>query len=159
MNKTQPDLIPTAFDFDFHADVLNAEDIARGVCRLFHNMRYSLMTEFPLSNNRRVDVIGLGKAGEFIVAEIKASERDFKTDQKWPEYLTHCDEFYFAVSGGFPLELIPEDVGIIVADAFHGAIVRQAPKRKMNGTRRRNQILKFGLKAAKRLHHTRDPRR
>lgn len=159
MNKIDPDLIPTAFDFDFHADALSADDIARGVCRLFHNMRFSPLTEFPLSNNRRVDVIGLGKDGKFIVAEIKASERDFKADQKWPEYLPHCDEFYFAVSGGFPLELIPAEAGIIIADAFHGAIVRTAPRRKMNGTRRRNQILKFGLKAARRLHHTRDPRR
>ena len=159
MNKIQSGLIPTAFDFDFHADVLSADDIARGVCRLFGNMRCSPLTEFPLSNNRRVDVIGLATDGRFLVAEVKASERDFKADQKWPTYLTHCDEFYLAVSGGFPLELIPAEAGIIVADAYHGAIVRPSPKRKMNGTRRRNQILKFGLKAAKRLHHIRDPRR
>lgn len=158
MNKARPKPIPSAFDFDFHADALNAGDIAQGVCRLFSNMRFAPLTEFPLSNNRRVDVIGLHKDSRFLVAEIKASERDFRTDGKWPEYLSHCDEFYFAVAGGFPLELIPEEAGIIVADAFHGAIVRPAPKRKMNGTRRRNQILKFGLKAAQRLHRTHDQR-
>ncbi len=159
MNKKQTDLPLTPFDFDFHGDVLSADDIARGVCRLFANMRYEPLTEFPLSNNRRVDVIGLDKQSQFIVAEVKASERDFRADGKWPEYLPHCDAFYFAVAGGFPLEILPEDAGIIVADAFHGAIVRPAPKRKMNGTRRRNQILKFAIKAARRLHRDRDVRR
>jgi len=159
MNKPQADLPLTPFDFDFHGDALAAEDIARGVCRLFSNMSYAPLTEFPLSNNRRVDVIGLAKDSRFIVAEIKASERDFRSDAKWPEYLTHCDEFYFAVAGGFPIEILPDDVGVIVADAFHGAIVRAAPKRKMNGTRRRNQVLKFAMKAARRLHGEIDPRR
>ncbi|MEQ8667106.1 MAG: MmcB family DNA repair protein [Rhodospirillales bacterium] len=159
MNKIRRGQIPTPFDFDFHGDALAADDIARSVCRLFSNLGFSPLTEFPLSNNRRVDVIGLAKDGGFLVAEVKASERDFRADGKWPEYLTHCDAFYFAVAGGFPLDLIPPEAGIIVADSFHGAIVREAPRRKMNTTRRRNQILKFGLKAAKRLHTVRDPRR
>lgn len=146
-------------DIDFHPDALSAEDIARGVCRLFANMGYTPLTEFPLTNNRRVDVIGLAKDGEWMIAEIKASERDFKSDGKWPEYLPYCDEFYFAVAGGFPMDLLPENAGIIVADAFHGAILRKAPRSKMNGNRRRAQLLHFGRRAAGRWHGLIDPGR
>lgn len=146
-------------EIDFHPDALSAEDIARGVCRLFGNLGYAPLTEFPLTNNRRVDVIGLNKDSRWIIAEIKTSERDFKSDSKWPDYLLHCDEFYFAVAGGFPMELLPDETGIIVADAFHGAILRNAPLRKMNGNRRRAQLLHFGRKAARRWHGLVDPNR
>mgnify|MGYP002630888275 CR=1 FL=1 len=146
-------------DINFHPDTLCADDIGRGVCRLFTHMGYAPLTEFPLTNNRRVDVIGLAKGSEWVIAEIKASERDFRSDRKWPEYLAFCDEFYFAVAGGFPLEILPTDVGIIVADSFHGAILRKAPRLKMNTTRRRAQILHFGRKAAGRWHGLVDPKR
>lgn len=144
-------------DFDFHTDVLEASDITRGVCRLFSHMGFAPLTEFPLSNNRRVDVAGLAKDGTWAIAEVKASERDFRSDAKWPEYLPYCDSFYFAVAGGFPMHLLPDDVGIIVADAFHGAILRESPVAKMNGTRRRAQLLRFGNLAARRLHQHNDP--
>lgn len=144
-------------DFDFHPDVLEARDITRGVCRLFSHMGFAPLTEFPLSNNRRVDIAGLAKDGTWIVAEVKASERDFRTDAKWPEYLPFCDSFYFAVAGGFPMDILPKDVGIIVADAFHGAILRKPPTTKMNATRRRTQLLRFGNLAARRLHQHTDP--
>lgn len=144
-------------DIDFHPDALCAKDIGRGVCRLFTNMGYAPLTEFPLTNNRRVDVIGLAKGSAWIIAEIKASERDFRSDGKWPEYLPYCDEFYFAVAGGFPLEILPDNAGIIVADSFHGAILRPAPRMKMNAARRRAQILHFGRKAAGRWHGLTDP--
>jgi len=146
-------------DIDFHNDVLSAEDIGRGVCRLFTDMGYAPLTEFPLANNRRVDVIGLAKDNQWLIAEIKASERDFKTDSKWPEYIPYCDEFYFAVAGGFPMDLLPDNTGIIVADAFHGAVLRKAPHKKMNGNRRRSQTLHFARKAAGRWQGLIDPKR
>ncbi len=145
-------------DIDFHPDTLCAGDIERGVCRLFTHMGYAPLTEFPLTNNRRVDVIGLAKDGNWIVAEIKASERDFRSDGKWPEYLPYCHEFYFAVAGGFPLEILPHHTGIIVADAFHGAVLRKAPRMKMNAARWRAQALHFGRKAAGRWHGLVDPK-
>lgn len=159
MNKHRRNGTVTPFDIDFHPDVLAAEDIARGVCRLFGDLGLAPLLEFPLGNGRRVDVAGMGRDGRFVVAEVKASERDFRADGKWPEYLPWCDEFYFAVAGGFPLELLPDDAGVIVADAFHGAVLRPAPARRMNAARRRSQILRFGLKAARRLHAVSDPAR
>jgi len=146
-------------DFDFHADALDASDITRGVCRLFTDMGYAPVMELPLSNNRRVDVAGLSKHGTWMIAEVKASERDFLSDTKWNEYLPFCDTFYFAVAGGFPMNILPEDVGIIVADGFHGAILRKAQPTKMNATRRRTQLLRFANLAARRLHHQIDPGR
>ncbi len=144
-------------DFDFHTDVLEAHDITRGVCRLLSNMGYAPLTELPLSNNRRVDVAGVARDGTWAIVEVKASERDFRTDAKWPEYLPFCDTFYFAVAGGFPMHILPEDVGVIVADAFHGTILRPSPITKMNATRRRTQLLRFGHLAARRLHQHNDP--
>ncbi len=134
-----------------------AGDITRGVCRHFRARRYSPLTEFKLSTRRRVDAAGLNKAGRFIIAEVKSSVRDFQADRKWPEYIAFCDRFYFAVADGFPVELIPEECGILVADPYDAAILREAPLLKMNAARRRSQILRFAKTAADRLHRINDP--
>ena len=134
-----------------------AGDITRGVCRHFRARRYSPLTEFKLSTGRRADVAGLNKAGRFVIAEVKSSVRDFQADRKWPEYVPFCDRFYFAVANGFPVDLIPEDCGILIADPYDAAILREAPLLKMNGARRRSQILRFAKTAADRLHRISDP--
>ncbi|HAI33117.1 MAG TPA: DNA repair protein MmcB-related protein, partial [Thalassospira sp.] len=54
----------------------------------------------------------------------KSSVEDFRVDQKWQSYLDYCDRFFFAVPMHFPKDLIPEDVGLIVADRFEAAIIR-----------------------------------
>jgi hypothetical protein len=159
IENTMPHKASIEQNFDFHADALEAHDITRGVCRLFTQMGYAPLTEFPLSNNRRVDVAGLAKDGAWMIAEVKASERDFRTDNKWQEYLPYCETYYFAVAGGFPMDILPDGVGIIVADAFHGAILRKSPEAKMNGNRRRTQLLRFGNLAARRLQDHNDPGR
>ena len=133
-----------------------AGDITRGVCRHFRARRYSPLTEFKLSTRRRADVAGLNKAGRFVIAEVKSSVRDFQADRKWPEYIPFCDRFYFAVANGFPVDLIP-DCGILIADPYDAAILREAPLLKMNGARRRSQILRFAKTAADRLHRISDP--
>ncbi len=134
-----------------------AGDITRGVCRHFRARRYSPLTEFKLSTGRRADVAGLNKAGRFVIAEVKSSVRDFQADRKWPEYVPFCDRFYFAVANGFPVDLIPGECGILIADPYDAAILREAPLLKMNGARRRSQILRFAKTAADRLHRISDP--
>ena len=47
--------------------------IARGVCRLLGNMGCATILEFKLRSRRRVDVIGLDRAGRFVIAEVKSS--------------------------------------------------------------------------------------
>ena len=95
-----------------------AARLCRGVRRLLWSLGYASVAEFPLANGRRADVLGLTDGGEIVIVEIKSSVADFRSDQKWPDYLDYCDSFFFAVSEEFPNELIPESCGLILADAF-----------------------------------------
>ncbi len=135
-----------------------AAAVARGVIRLLGDMGISAITEMPLNNGRRVDVMGIGRDGRVTVIEIKSCENDFRTDRKWPEYLPYCDFFYFAVPEGFPQEILPEEPGLMVADRFDAVILRPAPETAMNATRRRNVTLRFARAAAERLVRATDQR-
>lgn len=135
-----------------------AEGITRGTSRLLRDMGFEVLAEFKLSSRRRADLAGLDRHGRFVIVEVKSSLADFRADKKWPEYLPHCDFFYFAVGDDFPLEKLPDDEGLIIADAFHGAIQRPAIERAMNGNRRRAQLLRFARTGAARLEQILDPR-
>lgn len=130
--------------------------ITRGVCRHLCDLGYEPLTEFQLKGGRRVDVAALNEKGRFIVIEVKSSVADFRSDGKWQEYLPHCDAFYFAVNEDFPLELLPDECGIIVADAFDAALVREAPDTGMNAARRKHQTLRFARAAAAKLRRAGD---
>jgi DNA repair protein MmcB-like len=53
-----------------------------------------------------------------LIVEIKSSVADFRADTKWREYRAHCDRFYFAIPEGVPVDIMPEDAGLILADAY-----------------------------------------
>src|SRR5215470_14909842 len=95
-----------------------ARAIARGTCRMLDALGFGTLTEFRLPYGRRVDVIALGTDGGFVIAEVKSCATDFRSDRKWREYLPFCERFYFAVPADFPLEILPPDCGLIVADAY-----------------------------------------
>ena len=135
----------------------DAGDIARGVSRALGELGYGTLTEMRLGSGRRVDVIGLDRHGGFAIVEVKSSTADFHADRKWPEYLRFCDRFYFAVAADFPLDRLPGNAGIIVADRFGGTVVRPAPAMKMNATTRRAQTTRFARHAAARLRRAEDP--
>lgn len=142
----------------FDPDITGATaEITRGVCRLLRDLGYSPLTEFRVGERRRVDVMALDRAGKFIVVEVKSSVQDFKSDRKWQEYLVHGDKFYFAVNGDFPLEILPSDCGLMIADAYGAAIIREAPHQPVHATRRKAQILRFATAAADRLLRLSDP--
>jgi hypothetical protein len=132
--------------------------LTRGVCRLFDEMGAGAITEFPLPNGRRVDVMALEASGSFAIVEIKVSAADFRADRKWRDYLPFCERFYFAVPENFPAAILPEDCGLIVADRFGAAIRRAAPENIVNPARKRRQLLRFALTASERLQRFRDPR-
>jgi len=136
---------------------LPAADIKRGVCRLLVDLGYAPLAEVALRSGRRVDVMAIGPAAELLVVEIKSSLVDFRTDKKWTDYLDFTDRFYFAVDPGFAQEVLPAEHGLIVADGFGGAIIREAPLRAVAGSRRRSILLRFARTAAMRLHDTGDP--
>lgn len=125
--------------------------LARGVTRLLRDHGLAPILEVPLANGRRADVMALAAQGEIWIVETKSCLDDFAVDQKWPDYLEYCDRFLFGVSEGFPQELIPEDVGLIVADGFGGAILRHSPLRPLAGARRKAVTLQFARLAAQRL--------
>ncbi len=131
--------------------------IARGVARLFQNLGFSALVEFPLGIGRRVDVAGLRRDGTVAVAEVKSCLADFRADKKWHEYLDFCDVFYFAVPEGFPQDALPPDAGLIVADQFGGSIVRPGPRPKLPTARRKALTLRFARCAAYRLRFANDP--
>ena len=135
-----------------------AQRLARGVARWLRDLGYNSLAEFRLGNGRRADVAGLDRKGRFVIVEIKTSEADFRADGKWPDYLDFCDHFYFAVPEDFPHELLPDEHGIVVADAFGSAVIREPEDRKMNAARRASQTRRFALTASARLRPFLDPR-
>ena len=103
---------------------LTASFLARGVCRALGQLGYASLLEFPLANGSRADILALGRGGELVIVEIKSSIADFRADRKWAQYRDFADRFYFAVPNTFPAALIPEDCGLIVADAFAASLIR-----------------------------------
>lgn len=132
--------------------------VTRGVCRMLTEIGFGPITEFRLPNRRRADVMGLGSGSEFIIVEVKTSVADFRGDAKWPDYLPYCDQFYFAVPESFPIHILPDDCGIMVADSYGAAIRREAPEHPITTIRRRRQLLRFALTASERLNRLSDPR-
>jgi hypothetical protein len=139
------------------ASGLSAAEICRGVCRALAQLGHATLTEFPLASGRRADVIALGRAGELSIIEVKSSIADFRSDRKWPEYGDWCDRLYFAVGPDFPRQLIPEECGLFVADAFAATLLRESPQRPLNAARRRAVTLRFALAGAGRLRRMLDP--
>lgn len=128
-----------------------ASDICRGVLRLFADLNFTGVTEMTLANGRRADIAAIGPKGEITIVEVKSSVADFRSDGKWPDYRPFCDRFYFAVSHGFPREFIPEETGLIVADGFGGAVLRDPEASPLAAARRKAVTLRFARLAASRL--------
>lgn len=122
--------------------------VTRGAARLLADMGYAPLLEVGLPNGRRADVMALGPRGELVIVEVKSGIEDYRTDRKWPEYLDYCDRFYFAVAPEFPREALPDEPGLIVADGFGGAVLREAPASILAGARRKALTLAFARLAA-----------
>ena len=131
--------------------------IARGTRRLLWTRGFASVTELPLPNGRRADVVGLSDKGEIWIVEVKSSVIDFRVDQKWPEYREYCDRLLFAVAPGFPVDILPADTGLVIADQWGGDLARDAPHHPLAGARRKSMLLRYARFAAVRLHALADP--
>lgn len=131
--------------------------LARGMTRALRGLGFSPLLEVTLSNGRRADVMALDGAGIILLVEIKSSLEDFRVDTKWPEYLDFCDYFYFAVAPDFPRDLIPEAVGMFVADAYGAEMLRDSPRYVLAPARRRALLLDYAHLASRRLNLLLDP--
>ena len=155
---TPPDHpVPIAGRSQSEGSTPNAAVLARGVTRALFDLGYASLTEFTLPTGRRVDVIAMDAGGAIAIVEIKSSLEDYRVDRKWREYLAYCDFFFFAVSETFPRDVLPEDCGLLVADGYGAAVVREASRRELHPARRRAQIMRFARAAAQRLSEFMDP--
>jgi len=134
-----------------------AVEIARGVCRLLWTLGFVSVGELNLPNGRRADVVGLSAKGDIWIVEIKSCVADLRADRKWAEYADYCDRLLFAVDPSFPNELIPKEAGLIVADRYGGAILREPAGHRLSGARRKSMALLFARAAAARLMLAADP--
>lgn len=131
--------------------------VARGARRLLRTLGFSSVTELSLPSGRRADLVGVGPDGSILIVEIKSSVADFRADLKWPEYRSHCDRLYFAIPDSVPVEIMPEDAGLMIADAYGAAILREAEEHRLAAATRRQMLLRFAQTAADRLHILGDP--
>jgi hypothetical protein len=149
---------------DCFADApLAAQEVSRGVTRLFFRQGLLALCEVPLPNGRRADMMAIDSKGFLTIVEIKVSRADLLGDRKWTDYLDYCDDFYWAVPAGFGLDPFetesfqPELCGLIVADRYDAAVIRPAYSRKLAPARRKAETLRFARRAALRLVGHLDP--
>ena len=126
------------------------QSVTRGAARLMADMGYAPLLEVCLPNGRRADVMALGPRGEIAICEVKSGVEDYRVDRKWHEYGPFCDAFYFAVAPEFPAGILPDEPGLIVADGFGGAVVREAPVIPLAAARRKALTLAFARLGAMR---------
>ena len=139
-----------------------AADVARGVTRLLCRQDLFAVCEVPLPNGRRADLMAIDSSGGFTIVEIKVAKADLLNDGKWFDYLDYCDRFYWAVPPHLARILdeeryLPGEAGLIVADRYDAAVVREAAHRPLAPARRKAELLRFARRAARRLAAQVDP--
>ena len=136
---------------------LPGQRLQRGVCRGLRGLDFVCVEELTPAPGLRVDVMALGPKGEVWIVECKSGRADFRADRKWQGYLDWCDRFFWAVDADFPVELLPEGTGLILADPYDAEVVRMAPEVPLAAARRKLVLRTFARAAAGRLHALRDP--
>jgi hypothetical protein len=125
--------------------------VRRGVQRLLSELSHAVLPELTLASGRRADLISLSAKGEIWIVEIKTSIEDFRVDRKWPDYRRHCDRLFFATHKGVPLDIFPEDCGLILSDGYEGHMLREAPEHRLAAPTRKAVTFAFARVAAGRL--------
>ena len=139
-----------------------AGEVARGVTRLFCRQDLFAICEMPLPNGRRADLMAIDGRGGLTIVEIKVAKTDLLCDGKWLDYLDYCDRFFWAVPAHLAGILeeeryLPNEAGLIVADRYDAAIIRDAAHRPLAPARRKAELLRFARRAARRLSAQIDP--
>lgn len=131
--------------------------VCTGVRRLLSGLGCASLCELTLASGRRADVLALTPDGCVWIVEIKSSVADLRADGKWPDYREFCDRLFFAVPVDFRTELLPKDVGLILADGHGAVLAREAPEHRVAPARRKAVLLRFAHVAANRHHALVDP--
>ena len=136
----------------------NFSKISRGVMRRFAQIGLSSLSEFSPIRGLRVDIVALGPSDEIWIVECKSGKNDFKSDNKWHNYLDWCDRYFWAVAAEFPIDILPYDTGLIIADPYDASILREAPLNKVSVVRRKKLIKSIAKSACNRLLVHTDPK-
>lgn len=131
--------------------------LLRGAWRWLAAEGFEALPEFRPEKALRVDLFAIAPDGEIWVLEIKSGLADFQADAKWPRYRDWCDRFLFCVGPQFPKAVLPDDVGLVEADAFGAALLRAAPEHRLAPARRKALTLRAAREAAARLRRLADP--
>lgn len=140
-----------------------ALDVARGIMRLFARNDIWCLSEVPLKNGRRADLMGVDTKGLIVIIEIKVARGDLLGDSKWPDYLDYCDRFFWGVPPELdrsPLEseaYRPDACGVIVGDGYDAEILRHAPLDPLAAVRRKVQVERLARMAMRRHTVLHDP--
>lgn len=132
-------------------------NVVRGVARLLLRHDCLTVSEVALGNGRRADLMGLCPKGLVTIVEVKVSRADLLGDQKWTDYLDYCDRFYWAIPDTLNSDLLsragklPDRAGLIIANRYDAAVVREASLVALSPSRRRAETLRFARRAARRL--------
>ncbi|MDR7124857.1 MmcB family DNA repair protein [Pseudotabrizicola sp. 4114] len=137
--------------------VMPGQRLARGVARALRDMGFVTVEELVPTPGLRVDLMALGPKGQVWVIECKSCRADYQADRKWQGYLPWCDRFFWAVDADFPTGLLPEETGLILADAYGAEIMRMGPETPLAPARRKAVLQGFARHAALRLQALRDP--
>src|SRR3546814_18374551 len=84
------------------------------------------------------------------MVEIKVSRADLHGDGKWPDYCDWCDRFYWALAPGLDPAILetpdyrPESSGLIIADRYGAAVVREAASCNLAPPRRTAELRRMG---------------
>jgi hypothetical protein len=138
-------------------ELMPGQVLARGVSRHLLGHDFVSVQELVPAPGLRVDVLALGPRGEIWIIECKSSRADFTADRKWQNYLEWCDRFFWAVDSAFPVDLLPSESGLMLADGYDAEILRIGPETRLAPARRKVMVQKFARHAALRLQAFRDP--
>ncbi|KAA9013055.1 MmcB family DNA repair protein [Niallia endozanthoxylica] len=81
------------------SDYLSTRDIKRHkelqdkALKWLFQRGFIAVTELTLPNGKKVDIFAYNES-QIVIFEIKVSQGDLTTDQKWMDYLPYCHEFY-----------------------------------------------------------------
>ena len=137
--------------------------VARGIARLFARNDIWCVPEMPLKGGRRADLMGIDARGGVIIVKIKVSRADLLGDAKWPDYLDHCDRFFWGLAAHLDRSVMetdafrPEACGLIVADGYDAEILRPAPLLPLAAARRKVEVERLARAALRRLTVLGDP--
>ena len=159
MTQLRPESPPTP-ESTLAAD---AAAVARGIGRLFARNDIWCLSEMPLRNGRRADLMGIDAKGHVIIVEIKVARSDLLGDGKWPDYFDHCDRFFWGLGAHLDASCMesegfrPTDCGLIVADGYDAEILRPAPLRPLAAARRKVEVERLARAALRRQVLAGDP--